>query len=54
MFPSVPGQVVIAGGTFEALAGSSVSVPVEFNSAGGTLELFSTTRPSMAAARAAR
>jgi hypothetical protein len=40
-FPSVSGQVVIDGGTFEMLAGSSVSVPVVFTASGGTLELFS-------------
>jgi len=40
--PSVPGQVVIDGGIFEMLAGSSVSVPIEFTG-GGTLELFSIT-----------
>ncbi len=42
-FSSVSGQVVIDGGTFEMLAGSSVSVPIEFTSSGGTLELFSIT-----------
>jgi hypothetical protein len=36
--PSVTGQVKIAGGTFEMLAGSSVNVPIEFT-AGGTLEI---------------
>ena len=35
---SVPGQVVIDGGTFEMLAGSSVSVPIKFTAA-GTLEI---------------
>jgi hypothetical protein len=39
VFDTVPGQVVIDGGTFEMLAGSSVNVPIEFT-AGGTLELF--------------
>ena len=40
--PSVSGQVVIAGGTFEMLAGSSVNVPIEFT-AGGTLEILGTS-----------
>jgi hypothetical protein len=41
---SVPGQVVIDGGIFEMLAGSSVSVPIEFTgNPAGTLELFSTS-----------
>ena len=35
---SVPGQVVIDGGTFKMLAGSSVSVPIKFTAA-GTLEI---------------
>ena len=35
---SVTGQVVIAGGVFEMLAGASVSVPIEFTAA-GTLEI---------------
>ena len=34
----MPGQVVIDGGTFEMLAGSSVSVPIEFTGV-GTLEI---------------
>jgi hypothetical protein len=37
--PSVSGQIVIAGGTFEMLSGSSVSVPIEFTNS-GTLEMF--------------
>ena len=40
---SVPGQVKIDGGTFEMLAGSSVTVPIEFTSKGGTLEISSVT-----------
>ena len=39
---SVPGQVVIAGGTFMMQAGSSVSVPIEFT-AGGTLKIVATS-----------
>ncbi len=38
----MPGQVVIAGGTFDMLAGSSDSVPIQFKRRGGILELHST------------
>ena len=38
--PSVPGQVKIDGGVFDMLFGSSVTVPIEFTSKGGTLEIF--------------
>ena len=36
---SVPGEVEIDGGTFDMLAGSSVTVPIDFTSNGGTLEI---------------
>jgi hypothetical protein len=37
------GQIVIDGGTFEMLAGSSVNVSIEFTSAGGEADLLDAT-----------
>jgi hypothetical protein len=38
---AAPGQIVINGGTVEFLAGSSDSIPIEFNGGGGILEVHS-------------
>ena len=49
---SVPGQVVIDGGVFELLAGSSVSVPIEFTAA-GTLEILDVATVSVSGSNGA-
>ena len=49
---SVSGQVVIAGGVFEMLAGASVSVPIEFTAA-GTLEILDVATVSLSGSNGA-
>ena len=49
---SVSGQVVIAGGVLEMLAGASVSVPIEFTAA-GTLEILDVATVSLSGSNGA-